>query len=101
MLFKPNNDHVNKRIYRLDEDVGVSIFIGYNQEVIIAGYDLSEVHHFESIVIALAKEMRIPTEDLGRFAFPEATLGHYVKEDYGTFDSFLDYIQFLVERSDV
>ena len=98
MFFKKNNNHVNKEIYRLDEDVRGSIFIDYKGELVLASYDLEELYYFESVIREICMNKKITLNDMGRFAFPEATLGHYVNEDYGEFSGFLDFIQFLTNK---
>lgn len=98
MIYKDDNSHVNQKIYRLDEDTRAAIYICYNDELIIAGSNLRDLYSFERVMTDIASRCGSSLKEVGRYAFPETTLGHYVNNEYGTFSSFLDYIQFLTDR---
>ena len=99
MIYKKDNSHVNRPIYRLNDDVRVAIYVRFEKEILIAGNDLNEIQHFESLISEVVKSCNTSLEEVGRYAFPETTLGHYVSNDFGMFKSFLEYIQFL-QRGD-
>ncbi len=98
MILRKDNRHVARDVYRLDNDVLVSIFVRQNGEVAVAGSNVDLVQRYERVIKELARGNNFSVIDSGRFAFPDATLVHYIREDYGEFDSFLEFIQFLSNK---
>ncbi len=101
MLLSSDNSHAAKRIYRLDDDVCASIYIRFNGEILVAGSDLEQVHFYERLIENIAETYRFLYYHVERYSFPESTLGYYVREDYGEFNSFLEYLQFLTSNQTV
>ncbi len=101
MLLKENNGYVANQVFRLDDDVIVSIFLRYNGEIVIAGKDAINVGYYEDVLIRLSNTYGISIPTFTHYLFPEPVMGHYVNEDYGEFDDFLEYIQFLSQNEDL
>ena len=101
MLLKENNGYVANQVFRLDDDVIVSIFLRYNGEIVIAGKDAINVGYYEDVLIRLSNTYGISIPTFTHYLFPEPVMGHYVNEDYGEFDNFLEYIQFLSQNEDL
>ena len=100
MILRKDNKYAANRVYRLDDDVLVSIFIAHNGEIIIFGNNIQEVHHHEGALKEFQRHFGLKLSEVGRFAFPEATVGYYVKDEFGTYDTFLEFIQFLSGKKD-
>lgn len=97
MVFRKNNGHVKKKVYRLDHDTLGIVCLLTNNEIIFAGSDPTEIEAIEmSIATAIAVNgMRLKT--IGGYKFPEPTLVRFVDSDFDSFKDFLDYLQSFQE----
>lgn len=100
MVFRKDNEHTANQVYRLDADVLASIYVRFNGEVVIASSDGELVQRYESVIRELSKAYGFSVRNIGRYLFPDMTLGHYVKDEYGEFDSFLEFLQFLGHKDE-
>jgi len=88
--FNKNNDHVNRKVFRLNEDIhGLYYATDYGQ-LIIAAYSLSEIHEIEK---TLSKSevgtCIIPT---AKYEFKEPILYEFIQSDFDDFTDFLDFL---------
>ena len=95
MIFRDNNKHVDSPNYRLDHDTVAAIYSGGDGELVLAGYDLNNLHHVETIVEEVGKQTGVAINIIGRYVFPEATLGGFLADEYGQFANYLDFIQYF------
>ena len=93
MIFRKNNEHVKKKIYRLDQDtVGVVCQI-YGGELVFSGNDPLYLGAIENSITNETKLKNIDIEILGRYKFPEPVVIRFVDSDFDTFKDFLEYLQ--------
>ena len=91
MMFHPNNSHVNKWEYRLNDDVLGMYFVSAGGQLIAAAYNLSDIRALEHDLgqSAFARRL-IPT---GKFEFQEPVLYEFIHSGFDDFNQFVDAIQ--------
>lgn len=91
MAFKPTNDHVNSRIFRLSNDVkGVYFLTDYGQ-LIVAAYSLQDIRFLENkLKMSILAPFLMTT---AKYEFKEPVLFEFIQSDFEDFDEFLDYIR--------
>ena len=98
MLFHPNNNHVNRRIYRLDNDVEVNIYTKHNGEMLIAGASAHLVERAEADIVTSLRLSASDMTDKSRYIFTEPVLGLFLLGDDEIYDSFLDFLQIFTSK---
>ena len=92
MIFRKNNDHVKKKLYRLDHDTLGVVCLLESGELVIASNDPLNVESiFQSLIIDLGLK-QIKINELERYKFPEPVLIRFIDSDFETFEDFLEYI---------
>ena len=91
LVFNKDNDHVNKRVFRLSEDVFGLYYVTDFGQLILAAYNISGIHTLE-------KEVRLSALDrylapVSKFEFKEPVLYEFVQSDFDDFNDFIDYIK--------
>lgn len=90
VLFKPDNDHVKERVFKLYDDVFGSIFITDFGQVIIESFDREVT---EVIARDLVKELEegtiIPAV---RYSFDYPVFYEFIKSEFEDFEDFVDVI---------
>lgn len=91
MAFKPSNDHVNSRVFRLSNDVKGVYFLTYFGQLIVAAYSLQDIHHLENKLQAspLAPFLMITA----KYEFKEPVLFEFIQSDFEDFEEFLEFIR--------
>lgn len=91
MMFHPNNSHVNKWEYRLNDDVLGMYFVSAGGQLIAAAYNLSDIRALEHDLgqSAFARRL-IPT---GKFEFQEPVLYEFIHSGFDDFNQFVEAIQ--------
>jgi len=91
LSFHKNNNHVNKQIFRLNEDVFGLYYITDYGQLIIAAYSISGIHALEKNLrkSAIAKFL-LP---VSKYEFKEPVLYEFIQSDFDDFEEFLDYIK--------
>ena len=88
--FNKNNDHVNRKIFRLNEDIHGLYYATDFGQLIIAAYSLNEIHEIERM---LSKSevctCIIPTS---KYEFKEPILYEFIQSDFDDFTDFLDFL---------
>ena len=98
MIFNKNNEHVNKRVFKMSEDVYGIYYVTAFGQLIAAAYSIENIHNLE-------RDLR--RSDLNRYLalvskyeFKEPILYDFVQSDFEDFDDFLDYIQDFFNEDD-
>ncbi|MBR0597985.1 hypothetical protein [Sinanaerobacter chloroacetimidivorans] len=91
--FNKNNDHVNRKVFRLNEDIhGLYYATDYGQ-LIIAAYSLIEIHEIErELNKSSVASSIIPT---AKYEFKEPILYEFIQSDFEDFTDFLDFLNSL------
>jgi hypothetical protein len=88
--FNKNNDHVNRKIFRLNEDIHGLYYATDFGQLIIAAYSLSEIHEIEK---ALSKsEINSAIIPTAKYEFKEPILYEFIQSDFDDFTDFLDFL---------
>ena len=88
--FNKNNDHVNRKIFRLNEDIHGLYYATDFGQLIIAAYSLSEIHEIEkSLSKSEISSLIIPT---AKYEFKEPILYEFIQSDFDDFSDFLDFL---------
>lgn len=88
--FNKNNNHVNRKVFRLNEDIhGLYYATDYGQ-LIIAAYDLSDIQDIEKKLKASNVENYIFPS--AKYEFKEPILYEFIQSD---FDDFAEFLEFL------
>jgi hypothetical protein len=91
LSFNKNNDHVNKQVFRLNEDVFGLYYITDFGQMIIAAYSIKGIHSME-------KELRRSTLSqsllpISKYEFKEPVLYEFIQSEFEDFEDFLDFIK--------
>lgn len=90
MMFHPNNQHVNKQEYRLNEDVLGLYFLSDSGQLICAAYAIDDVLHLEWDLVRSPYRKRLtPVE---KYQFQEAVLYEFIQSGFPYFEEFVDAI---------
>ncbi len=90
MIFNNNNEHVNKRVFKMSEDVYGIYYITAFGQLIAAAYSLENICNLEKDLSQsdLAKFL-VP---VSKYEFKEPILYDFVQSDFEVFEEFLDYV---------
>lgn len=88
--FNKNNDHVNRKVFRLNEDIhGLYYATDYGQ-LIIAAYSLEDIHDIEK---KLEKnDVSTCITATAKYEFKEPILYEFIQSDFDDFTDFLDFL---------
>lgn len=87
MMFHPNNKHVNKQEYRLNEDVLGLYFLSDNGQLICASYSIDDVLQLEWDLVRSPYRKRITPLD--KYQFQEAVLYEFIQSGFPYFEEFV------------
>ena len=91
--FNKNNDHVNRKIFRLNEDIHGLYYATDFGQLIIAAYSLSEIHEIEkSLGKSDISSCILPT---AKYEFKEPILYEFIQSDFDDFSDFLGFPEFV------
>lgn len=89
--FNDNNDHVDRRIFRLNEDVHCLYYISDFGQLVVAAYTPQDIREVENNLHKNALNlMVIPT---AKYEFKEAVLYEFIQSDFDDFNEFIDFLQ--------
>ncbi|MEA4987754.1 MAG: hypothetical protein VB095_06815 [Anaerovorax sp.] len=89
--FNRNNDHVTRRIFRLNEDVHGLYYISDYGQLVIAAYTKEEIRDLENRLHKSGINlMIIPT---AKYEFKEPVLYEFIQSDFDDFNEFIDSLQ--------
>lgn len=88
--FNKNNDHVNRKVFRLNEDIHGLYYATDFGQLIIAAYSLSDIHEIEKTLgKSTVNSCIIPT---AKYEFKEPILYEFIQSDFDDFADFLDFL---------
>ena len=88
--FNKNNDHVNRKIFRLNEDIHGLYYATDFGQFIIAAYSIGEIHEIERMLSkSEISSCIIPT---AKYEFKEPILYEFIQSDFDDFTDFLDFL---------
>ena len=88
--FNKNNDHVNRKVFRLNEDIHGLYYVTDFGQLIIAAYSLNDIHDIEkSLNKSQVNTCIIPT---AKYEFKEPILYEFIQSDFDDFSDFLDFL---------
>lgn len=91
LAFNNNNNHVNKRVFRLSEDVFGLYYITDFGQLIVSSYSLSGIHSLEK---DLRKSVLAPyLIATAKYEFKEPVLYEFIQSDFEDFNDFLSFIR--------
>lgn len=95
LQFKKNNDHVNKQVFRLNDDIHGLFYITDMGQFVLAAYSLSAIHELENSLRKTSLDRYLlPT---AKYEFKEPILYEFIQSD---FDDFTDFIESLSDDFD-
>ncbi len=91
MAFKKNNDHVNERVFRLNNDVKGVYFLTDFGQLIVSAYSLADIRYLEN---KLKSSMLAPFLMVtAKYEFKESVLFEFIQSDFEDFEDFLNFIR--------
>lgn len=87
MMFHPNNKHVNRQEYRLNEDVLGLYFLADSGQLICAAYSIDDVLQLEWDLVRSPYRKRI--SPLEKYQFQEAILYEFIQSGFPYFEDFV------------
>lgn len=89
--FNRNNDHVNRRVFRLNEDVHGLYYISDFGQMLLAAYSLEDIRELEARLnkSTLSIQM-VPT---AKYEFKEPILYEFIQSGFEDFNDFLETVQ--------
>ena len=91
LSFNKKNDHVNSKVFRLNEDVSGIYYVSDFGQMIIASYSVKSIH-------AMEKELRKSDISgllmpVSKYEFKEPVLYEFIQSDFEDFEEFLEFIK--------
>ena len=91
MIFHPNNKHVAKKEYRLNEDVLGMYFVSTAGQLISAAYSLDEIRCLElDLGTSSFGKKLVP---IAKYEFQEPVLYEFIQSGFDDFELFVDAIK--------
>jgi len=89
--FRKNNDHVDQKVFLLNEDVGGLYYVSDYGQLIIAAYTLREIKELEKVLQKSSLHSALlPT---AKYEFKEPVLYEFIQSDFEDFSDFLDSLK--------
>lgn len=93
LIFKPNNEHVSKKVFRLSDDVFGVYYLLDSGQLLIATYERTNLLRLE-LDIAAGRHGR-QVSKISRYCFNEPVLYEFVNSGVEDFEEFVDIISDL------
>ena len=91
LAFNKNNDHVDKAVFRLNEDVYGMFYISDFGQMIIASYNVRSI---QSLEMDLRKSpLKNYLSMTAKYEFKEPILYEFIQSDFDDFEDFLEFIR--------
>ncbi len=91
LAFHTNNDHVDRRVFRLSEDVFGLYYITDAGQFLVASYDIQSIRDLEKDLLTSSfGRYLLPT---AKYEFKEPVLYEFIQSDFEFFEDFLDAIR--------
>ena len=91
LSFNKNNDHVNKQVFRLNEDVFGLYYVTDFGQMIIAAYSIKGIHAMEKELRKSALSQSLLP--VSKYEFKEPVLYEFIQSEFEDFEDFLDFIK--------
>ena len=91
MDFKPNNDHVEEKVFKLNADLDALFFVADAGELLVATYDINDMTRIEQEI--QNSSLVVDTIMIARMQFPSEVLFEFAQSGYETFGDFIDALQ--------
>ena len=91
MVFHQNNEHVNRKVFRLNDDIHGLYFMTDYGQLITGAYTLPAIWEAERKLQKSALGMALMP--IGKYEFKEPVLLDFVQSDYDDFEEFLEDIK--------
>ncbi len=88
--FNKNNDHVNRKVFRLNEDIHGLYYATDFGQLITAAYSLSDIHSIEKKLRSSKLDSSLMTT--AKYEFKEPILYEFIQSDFDDFSDFLDFL---------
>ena len=90
LSYRPNNDHVNRRVFQINEDVRGMLFLSDHGQLLVAAYNEGDMM---SLNAALKSNVLSPYLALaGRYEFKTPVIYEFMHSDIDYFQTFLEII---------
>ncbi len=91
LVYKRSNDHVQQRIYRLNEDVLGLFFLSDYGQLLLSSYALDGLEEMENLLHASPfAQFLLP---VGKYEFLEPVVYEFIQSDFSDFEEFLEVIR--------
>ena len=91
MVFHQNNEHVNRRVFRLNDDIQSLFYMTDFGQLVVGAYTLPSIWDAERRLQKSSIGMFLMP--IGKYEFKEPVLLDFVQSDYDDFEDFLDDIK--------
>ena len=89
--FHKDNNHVNQKIFRLNEDISGLYYVSDFGQLLLAAYTLEEIKVLEKVLTkSHLHSSLLPT---AKYEFKEPVLYEFIQSDYEDFSDFLDSLK--------
>lgn len=90
MAFKPNNHHVAKEVFRLNDDIVGTIFITGTGQLVLTSYTLRDISQLERYLV----ETCMPAIRLvEKYTFREAIMQDFIDSNFDNFQEFVKFFE--------
>lgn len=90
MIFKPNNNHVRERVFKLNNDVQGIYYITESNQIILAAYSEQEIESIEMDLLASRYGNR--AMPVSKYCFRQPVLFDFIMSGADDFEEFVDFI---------
>lgn len=91
LQFNKNNNHVNKKVFRLNDDIHGLYYITDLGQFLLAAYSLSAIHELEGALKRNSLDQYLAPS--AKYEFKEPILYEFIQSDYDDFTDFLDSLR--------
>lgn len=89
MAFRPDNNHVDSRVFHLNNDVIGTVFITGAGQLVLSSYYLRYIMKLEDEMLKTCNPVPVPA---GQFTFADSVMQDFIDSD---FDDFLEFMRFF------
>ncbi|MBQ9972295.1 MAG: hypothetical protein IJP24_02125 [Firmicutes bacterium] len=91
MIYNPHNNHVNKRVFLINNDVRGIIYLSNSSEMLLVSYDIFTISELERQIAK--SDLRTHALVTNKFEFKESVIYDYIQSGFESFTDFIEYIQ--------
>lgn len=89
--FNKDNDHVNRKIFRLNEDIHGLYYVSDFGQLILASYGIEEIQSMERFIQRSSLSPHLLAT--AKYEFKEPVLYEFIQSDYDDFSEFLESLK--------